>query len=574
MRGTHTHTHMRVWVCVRPVAQTEGVRGGQRGAPRAGGRRVPSVRENASARSAPPPTHPPGNTLNRALARRGVSFFFSLSKHPPLPPPRTPTPLTMADDWLLYTTEAGWGLPSLEPSSIQAQVYLHLAGVPLSVQECSLSRSAPTGETVMVEGGEGLWSWAGALGVERRWPPTAERERRAQLSLASVSVGVFFSGSRGRARRTPNLAPPPLSLSLRPARVPPCPPPAAAPPAPAPGPHSFAVPPAPPLAPHPLTPPLPPPLPSPSPPKGVTPSLEHRGELVDAPASSPTAPADAAAAVIAYAAAQGADLDAWLSPAQRADAAAFACLARTALEPASAFTTWCEPASFPAAASAHGADLPFPLSALLPRAARRAAGRRFAGVPRERIYGDAAAAVAALADRLASSPGPFFFGARPCGLDAALYAHLAFHRAAPVAAPELRAALDARPRVGAYVDAVAARLAALGPPPPRGGGGGGGAGGGSGQHGRGVGGPGGGGPGGVAAGRGGGAQRRRGAPRQRERAGKRWGWGAFLLLLAKGRRPLRRRRQCGLAGRGGRHRGRLRPPVRPVRGVAAGGRRL
>jgi hypothetical protein len=200
---------------------------------------------------------------------------------------------------------------------------------------------------------------------------------------------------------------------------------------------------------------------------------------VDAPASSPTAPADAAAAVIAYAAAQGADLDAWLSPAQRADAAAFACLARTALEPASAFTTWCEPASFPAAASAHGADLPFPLSALLPRAARRAARRRFAGVPRERVYGDAAAAVAALADRLASSPGPFFFGARPCGLDAALYAHLAFHRAAPVAAPELRAALDARPRVGAYVDAVAARLAALGPPPPRGGGGGGGAGGGA-----------------------------------------------------------------------------------------------
>ena len=52
----------------------------------------------------------------------------------------------MADDWLLYTTEAGWGLPSIEPSSIQALVYLHLAGVPLSVQECSLSRSAPTGE--------------------------------------------------------------------------------------------------------------------------------------------------------------------------------------------------------------------------------------------------------------------------------------------------------------------------------------------------------------------------------------------------------------------------------------------
>ena len=52
----------------------------------------------------------------------------------------------MADDWLLYTTEAGWGLPSLEPASIQAQAYLHLAGVPLSVQACSLARSAPTGK--------------------------------------------------------------------------------------------------------------------------------------------------------------------------------------------------------------------------------------------------------------------------------------------------------------------------------------------------------------------------------------------------------------------------------------------
>ena len=203
---------------------------------------------------------------------------------------------------------------------------------------------------------------------------------------------------------------------------------------------------------------------------GVTPSLEHRGELVDAPASSPTAPSDAAAAIIEYARGNGADLDAALSPAQRAEVAAWGCLARSALEPASAYTTWCEAASYPIAKAAYGADLPFPLNSLLPRSARRAAERRFAGRARERVYGEAAAAVAALSDRLASSPGPFFFGDRPCSLDALLYAHLAFHRAAPVAAPELKAALDARPRVGSYVHAVAGRLASLGPPPPRGGG--------------------------------------------------------------------------------------------------------
>ena len=319
----------------------------------------------------------------------------------------------MADDWLLYTTEAGWGLPSIEPSSIQAQVYLHLAGVPLSVQECSLSRSAPTGE------GERVAEGTGEDGLRARWCGKSEEARP-----------VWGGRERGSHtldppnRRCSLLTTSSLSLSL-------C------------G------------------------LPSPPPP-GVTPSLEHRGELVDAPPSSPTAPADAAAAIIEYARAAGADLDAWLSPPQRAEAAAFACLARAGLEPASAFTTWCEPASYAAAKAAYGADLPFPLNALLPRSARKAAERRFAGQPRARVYGEAAAAVASLADRLAASPGPFFFGDRPCGLDALLYAHLAFHRAAPVAAPELKAALDARPRVGAFIDAVAARLASLGPPPPRG----------------------------------------------------------------------------------------------------------
>jgi len=318
----------------------------------------------------------------------------------------------MADDWLLYTTEAGWGLPSLEPASIQAQAYLHLAGVPLSVQECSLARSAPTGEYCRIC----VW---GVCARHQR-----EREREREVSHAPAHS---LSESLGPGLREPRQQ---HDLNLRARSI-----------------VLFST------------------FLSLSHPQGVTPSLEHRGELVDAPPSSPTAPADAAAAIIEYARAAGADLDAALTPAQRAEAAAWACLGRAALEPASTYSTWCEPASYPVSKAAYGADLPFPLSSLLPRSARRAAERRFAGLPRERVYGDAAAAVAALADRLASSPGPFFFGDRPSSLDALLYAHLAFHRAAPVAAPELRAALEARPRVGAYVDAVAGRLASLGPPP-------------------------------------------------------------------------------------------------------------
>lgn len=56
------------------------------------------------------------------------------------------------------------------------------------------------------------------------------------------------------------------------------------------------------------------------------------------------------------------------------------------------------------------------------------------------IYADAAAVYAALADHLkgTAGQGPYFFGARPSSLDAAIFAHLALHHCAPVSAPELR----------------------------------------------------------------------------------------------------------------------------------------
>ncbi len=47
---------------------------------------------------------------------------------------------------------------------------------------------------------------------------------------------------------------------------------------------------------------------------------------------------------------------------------------------------------------------------------------------------------AALEEQLRSNSvkGSYFFGSRPSSLDAAIFAHLAFHHGAPVSAPELR----------------------------------------------------------------------------------------------------------------------------------------
>jgi hypothetical protein len=47
-------------------------------------------------------------------------------------------------------------------------------------------------------------------------------------------------------------------------------------------------------------------------------------------------------------------------------------------------------------------------------------------------------ALAAVADVLRASPGRWFFGDKPCSLDALLFGHLAFYKHSPVAAPVLR----------------------------------------------------------------------------------------------------------------------------------------
>lgn len=56
------------------------------------------------------------------------------------------------------------------------------------------------------------------------------------------------------------------------------------------------------------------------------------------------------------------------------------------------------------------------------------------------VYEDAGRAYVALEEHLRSNSGKgsYFFGSRPSSLDAATFAHLAFHHGAPVSAPELR----------------------------------------------------------------------------------------------------------------------------------------
>ena len=242
---------------------------------------------------------------------------------------------------------------------------------------------------------------------------------------------------------------------------------------------------------HTHTPPLPHPTPHPSNPpsnynKGTCPALEHRGELIDAPAGAAAAPTEAASLIIAHARASDSafDLDARLSKPDAAEAAAWRALAAASLEPASAFAAWCDSSAYDEfTKKEYGAGLPFPLSALIPRSTRKSVSARFSGSGgaaaasvRERVLSDAVAAHAAVAARLSSSSsstGPFFFGKTPSSLDALLFAHLSFHAAAPVSPPELRESVRCRPEIGRYLAAVAeaaglggAAAAAVAAPPP------------------------------------------------------------------------------------------------------------
>ncbi|KAF8054985.1 MTX1 [Scenedesmus sp. PABB004] len=200
-------------------------------------------------------------------------------------------------------------------------------------------------------------------------------------------------------------------------------------------------------------------------PTGVVPALDTGSEVA---AASEAGDLGAARAIIALLARTGlADLDAWLSPAQRAELLAFTALLQAKLDPATHYTTWLERRGFREfRKAAYGGSLPFPLSFIVPWSQRNDMAKLLGHIDGYKAYQGAVEALSALADRLRASPGRFFFGDRPSSLDALLFGHLAFYRHSPVAAPVLREKVGGLLVLVRYVDALLADFFATDMPPP------------------------------------------------------------------------------------------------------------
>ncbi|KAK9836164.1 hypothetical protein WJX81_006095 [Elliptochloris bilobata] len=200
-------------------------------------------------------------------------------------------------------------------------------------------------------------------------------------------------------------------------------------------------------------------------PTGQLPALERDDELVKGGVDEDSC----AQAIIDHLAARGPNLDAHLSAAKQSELAAFSALVHARLEPATLASAWAEGASYRGhTRAAYGAGLPLPLSVLMPWVQRRAALHRLAPLTPEQAYIGAGKAYAAIAARLRSSSaagGHFFFGVRPCSLDALLFAHLLHHRSAPVSAPELRQQFDRHPALVGYVEHILQSVFAAPLPP-------------------------------------------------------------------------------------------------------------
>jgi glutathione S-transferase len=153
------------------------------------------------------------------------------------------------------------------------------------------------------------------------------------------------------------------------------------------------------------------------------------------------------------AAAAAIDLDAALSPQQRANAAALCSLVCSRLDPATLATTWVENEGFAAFRSTvYAAALPWPLSFAVPWQERqRQLGRLRGALDPAAAYESAVGALAVLDEKLSGSGGPYLLGSKPCTADALLFGHALFWRRSPVAAPVLKSAVAALPSLEAFL---------------------------------------------------------------------------------------------------------------------------
>lgn len=200
-------------------------------------------------------------------------------------------------------------------------------------------------------------------------------------------------------------------------------------------------------------------------PTGVIPAVDTGSDI---PAATELGDLAAARAILAaLAKSNTVNLDAGLSPAQRAELLAFVTLVTARLDVATHYTTWLEPRGFREfRKAAYGSALPFPLSYLVPWSQRAEMKRLLGHVDGFKAYQDTVQALSAVSDRLRASSGRFFFGDRPSSLDALLFGHMAFYKHSPVAAPVLRDKVDHDPMLSRYVDGILSDFFSTEMPPP------------------------------------------------------------------------------------------------------------
>lgn len=155
----------------------------------------------------------------------------------------------------------------------------------------------------------------------------------------------------------------------------------------------------------------------------------------------------------------GRDLDAALTPQQKAVARAFERLISEHLYWALVYFRWADEPAWRATRALFFGALPQPLRALLPKLARRGMlaelkGHGLGRHPRAEIVRRAQQDLQALADQLGEQP--YFMGDAPTTLDAAAYAFLANAYAAPIETAA-RPLVAAHPNLVAYVARLQAR---------------------------------------------------------------------------------------------------------------------
>ena len=146
------------------------------------------------------------------------------------------------------------------------------------------------------------------------------------------------------------------------------------------------------------------------------------------------------------------DLDAGLTPAERATALAFTRLCSEHLYWALLHSRWADESGWNAVKPVFFGFLPAPVRPLIAALARRGTLQQLQGHglgrhPAEEIYRRGAQDIAAIADALGDKP--YFFGDRPTTIDATLYAFLANCWEVPMATP-LKTAVGEHPNLIAY----------------------------------------------------------------------------------------------------------------------------